>query len=150
MPKTSRAKSVKLSKAVSQYARMWPREIFDHVAESGVGRNRPLAKSIEFLDEPGVYVLYRDDVPYYVGQSDRLRRRLWNHAVRPEARYYNFWNFFSAFVVLEATDRDEIEGILIAAMPTANSSEPRFPKQRFPKEVVAMVRKLRKDRANPT
>ena len=69
--------------------------------------------------------------------------------MRPEARYYNFWNFFSAFVVLDAADRDEIEGILISAMPTANSSEPRFTKQRFPKEVVAMVRKLRKERANP-
>jgi len=149
MPKATEAKVVKGSKAVSQYARMWPREIFDHVAEDGAGRNKPLAKSIEFLDEPGVYVLYRDDVPYYVGQADRLRRRLWNHAVRPEARYYNFWNFFSAFVMLQATDRDEIEGILIAAMPTANSAEPKFPKQRFPKELVAMVRKIRKDRANP-
>jgi hypothetical protein len=128
---------------------MWPREIFDHVPEDDAGRNKPLAKSIEFLNEPGVYVLYREDVPYYVGQADRLRRRLWSHAMKPEGRYYNFWNFFSAFVVIDATDRNEIEGILIAAMPTANSAQPRLTREKFPKEVIAMVRKLRRDRATP-
>jgi hypothetical protein len=53
----------KVSRAVSAYARMWPREIFDHIAEGGERKNRPLVKSIDFLRQPGVYV------PYYVGQA---------------------------------------------------------------------------------
>lgn len=149
MPKTI-VKRELITKAVSQYARMWPREIFDHVSEDGSSGNKPLSKSIDFLKEPGVYVLYRDDVPYYVGQADRLRRRLWSHAMRPEARHYNFWNFFSAFVIPDPADRNEIEGILISAMPTANSAEPRLPKERFPKELIAMVRSIRRERANPS
>lgn len=139
----------KVSKAVSAYARMWPREIFDHISANGKTKNSTLDRSIDFLLKPGVYVLYRDDVPYYIGKAGRLRRRLWGHARRPEARYYNFWNFFSAFVVLDAAKRNEVEGILISAMPTANSAEPKLPKERFPKEVIAMVRRIRKDRANP-
>jgi len=139
----------KLMKAVSAYARMWPREMFDHLDPDGARKSSTLAKSVEFLDQPGVYVLYRDDVPYYIGQAEKLRRRLWLHAMKPEARHYNFCNFFSAFVVLNAAQRDEVEGILISAMPTANSAQPRLPKERFPKEVIAMVRKIRKDHANP-
>ncbi|HEY5329552.1 MAG TPA: GIY-YIG nuclease family protein [Acidobacteriaceae bacterium] len=139
----------KILKAVSGYARMWPREMFDHLDPDGIRKSTTLAKSVEFLNEPGVYVLYRDDVPYYVGKADKLRRRLWAHAMKPEARYYNFWNFFSAFVVLNAAQRDEVEGILISAMPTANSAQPKLPKEKLPKEVIAMVRKIRKDRANP-
>lgn len=141
--------TAKVSKAVTAYARMWPREIFDHIAVAGVRKNKPLEKSIDFLRQPGVYVLYRDDVPYYVGQAHKLSARLRGHAMRPEARYYNFWNFFSAFVVLEAAQRNEVESILISAMPTANSAQPKLPKEKLPKEVIAMVRKIRKDRANP-
>ena len=104
---------------------------------------------MDLLDQPGVYILYREDQPYYVGQATCLYDRIWAHANRPKDRHYNFWNFFSAFVVLNAAQRDEVEGILISAMPTANSAQPRLPKERFPKEVIAMVRKIRKDHANP-
>jgi hypothetical protein len=135
--------------AVSAYARMWPREMFDHVDPRAPRKNTPLAKGVEFLDQAGVYVLYRDDIPYYIGKADWLRKRLWWHALKPDARYYNFWNFFSAFVVLDATQRDEVEGILISAMPTANSAQPRLPRERLPKEVIAMIGKIRKTRANP-
>jgi hypothetical protein len=37
---------------------------------------------------------------------------------------YNFWTHFSAFVVEDVAHRNELEGILIAAMPTANSATP--------------------------
>jgi hypothetical protein len=84
-----------------------------------------LAKQLQFLNEPGVYVLYRDDNPYYIGQAARLRKRLWRWAKNPQSRYYQFWNFFSAFVVEDLALRDELEGILIACMPTANSMRPR-------------------------
>ena len=106
-----------------QYARMWPREIFDC--------DRRLAREIDILSRPGVYVLYRDDVPYYVGQASRLRTRLWQHANVPGSRYHNFWNFFSVFVPEDASRRDEIEAILIAAMPTANSAKPRLAREAF-------------------
>jgi hypothetical protein len=142
-------KSVKPKPTVELYARMWPREIFDHVSAVGENSRKPLAKSLDFLNSPGVYVLYRDDVPYYVGKATKLRQRLWSHATRPQARYFNFWNFFSAFVIPDAVDRTHIEGILIAAMPTANSAHPQLPKEKFPKAVIAMVRKIRRDRANP-
>jgi hypothetical protein len=69
--------------------------------------------------------------------------------MKPDARRYNFWNFFSAFVVLESGYRNEIEAILIAAMPTANSARPRLPKTKFPPEVIQMVRSIRKQQANP-
>jgi hypothetical protein len=73
----------KVSRVVANTARMWPREIFDHVADDGVSPNKPLAKSLEFLNNPGVYVLYRDDIPYYIGQAGKLRSRLWAHATKP-------------------------------------------------------------------
>jgi hypothetical protein len=73
-------------------------------------------------DKPGVYVLYRDDVPYYVGQAIRLRGRMRNHACIPGTRYHNFWNLFSAFVIRDQRRRDEIEGIRIDAMPTKSAS----------------------------
>src|SRR5690348_2275021 len=97
------------------YARMWPREIFD--------RGRSFVHTLDILEKPGVYVLYRDDIPYYVGQATKLRTRLWAHANVPGARYHNFWNFFSVFVADDARRRNEIEAILIAAMPTANSAK---------------------------
>ena len=89
----------------------------------------PLVESLRLLDGPGVYVLYGDDVPYYVGKGDRLRARMRHHADRPGSRYYNFWNFFSAFAIKDENTRDEIEGILIAAMPTANGVKPKLPKE---------------------
>jgi hypothetical protein len=46
--------------------------------------------------------------------------------------------------------RDEIEGILIAAMPTANSAKPKLKRAKFPLQVSQMVRRIRKYRANPT
>src|SRR3954468_18260007 len=73
------------NKPVSTYARMWPREVFD--CRNG---NRLLVKELEVLSQPGVYVLYRDDVPYYVGKAAKLRKRLWSHANQATTRYYNF------------------------------------------------------------
>jgi len=51
------------------------------------------------LSQPGIYILYKDDEPHYIGKTDRLRRRLYEHATRPDDRYYYFWTHFSAFVV---------------------------------------------------
>ena len=94
-------------------------------------------------------MLYRDDIPYYIGQAAKLRSRLRRHATAPDSRYYNFWNFFSVFVVADPKSRSEIEGLLIAAMPTANSMKPKLPRENFPPEVREMVRKIRRHYADP-
>jgi hypothetical protein len=131
--------AARTSGIVTGYARMWPREIFD--AKDG---NQLLARGCEFLTQKGVYILYRDEHPYYIGKTSRsLFGRMRGHAVRPEARYYNFWNMFSAFAVPDRTKRDELEAILIAAMPTVNSAEPKLNKMRFPREVVQFQKNLR-------
>ena len=47
---------------------------------SGRKKRRSLAKTLDILTRPGVYVLYRDGVPYYIGKAARMRSRLWQHA----------------------------------------------------------------------
>ena len=142
---------------LGQYARMWPREVFYRIipkekhGKSTTGKRPPrlMFRSIELLKESGVYVLYRDGIPYYIGQAKKLRGRLWQHACAPDSRYYNFWNHFSAFVVKEPNHRNEIEAILVAAMPTANSAKPRIQKESLPVGVRKMIREIGTTRANP-
>lgn len=145
---------------LGQYARMWPRDVFyrrlDLARRSNVrtekahpGRPAPLLfRTIELLAKPGVYILYRGDVPYYVGQAKKLRSRLWRHACVPDGRYFNHWNFFSAFVTEDRDHRNQVESILIAAMPTANSMKP-LKKTALPREVIKMVRQIQHAQANP-
>jgi hypothetical protein len=124
---------------VKGYARMWPREIFDDKAN--------VADKIEFLKNPGVYVLYNSDHPHYIGQTENLFSRIRQHA-NPRARFYHFWNLFSAFAVDDGKARDELEAILIAAMPTANSAKPKLNKERLPREVANLMRKMRDAKVN--
>jgi len=49
----------------------------------------------DLVNEPSVYVLYRDNIPYCVGQATKLRHRLWSHAGSPGARYGNFLSRFA-------------------------------------------------------
>jgi len=123
--------------ARAEYARMWPREIFD--VKEGKGS---LAATLDFLKEPGVYILYRDEHPYYIGQAESLFGRLRLHAVNVKTRYYNFWTHFSAFAEADPKRRDQLEAILIAAMPTANSSKPRLAKD-MPRRVAGLLKKMR-------
>ena len=62
-------------KIVSRYARMWPREVFDVMKEGKL-----LIKELEDLANPGVYILYRDDHPHYVG---KMPGRLFSRPSRP-------------------------------------------------------------------
>src|SRR5579863_2695794 len=127
--------TVKRNGIVEGYARGWPREIFDCKGK--------FAKQIGFLKGPGVYVLYNDGDPHYIGQAISMVKRLGDHA-KPQSRYYHLWNTFSAFQVggPKQSDklRDELEAILIAAMPTANSAKPKLNKMRMPREVVALMK----------
>jgi len=136
---------------IKEYARMWPREVFYWLVknESGKGKKISVARGLELVNEPGVYVLYRDGIPYYVGQALRLRDRLWAHACLPGARYHNFWNHFSAFVIEQQALRNQVEGILIAAMPTANGAKPRLQRAKMPDVVSRMSRDIYKHQANP-
>jgi hypothetical protein len=136
---------------------MWPREVFYRFVEKEKGMekegkkgSRLLFRQIPLLTKPGVYVLYRDTEPYYIGQAQKLRTRLNQHASMPGSRYYNFWNFFSAFVVEDQTHRNEIEAILIASMPTANSAKPRIMRESLPAGVRKMVREIERKKANPS
>ncbi len=114
-----------------QFFRMWSRA------------SRALFHSKEgraFIDQypnnSGFYILYRNDRPYYIGKTGRpLNMRLANHARKPNARHCNFWNYFSAFQIAQARHRDEIEAILISAMPTANSAHPRFSKKKLDRTI---------------
>jgi hypothetical protein len=118
-----------------QLFRMWPRALFHMREGKGV-----LAES---LKNAGVYVLYRDDEPYYIGKTAKsLFKRLRVHALRPNTRRYNFWNYFSAFEIAEESHRDEVEAILIAAMPTANSSRPKFERKAHDRQAARLLNKV--------
>ena len=119
---------------VEGYARSWPREIFD--------RDGKIAKEADFLKQPGVYVLYDNGRPHYIGQGASMYGRLKTYTL-PRSRYYNFWNAFSAFAVKDAKARAELEAILIAAMPTANSAKPKLNKMKLPRRVAALMKKIR-------
>ncbi len=82
---------VRQKQLVEEYARMWPREVVDRLIPNQDGKKKgtKLVKGLELLNKPGVYVLYRNDIPYYIGQAAPLRGRLWHHASYPGARYHN-------------------------------------------------------------
>lgn len=131
-----------------KFIRMWPRAIFTTPAEGTGKPGKPpaIAKTIPELNSPGVYILYRDDHPYYVGQTTgKLRSRIGAHAISVGGLRTYFWNYFSAFLVDDPDQIDEIEAILISAMPSVltNKSAPRLDRQRMGKTTRAVIRKLR-------
>ena len=64
---------------VSKFLRRLPRAIFD--TREIEDQKGSIASKILELRRPGVYVLYRDDVPFYVGKTEgKLFDRLWQHA----------------------------------------------------------------------
>ena len=130
---------MKSTKVVKAAAQMWPRLVFDLEEKHTVK---------ECLREPGVYVLFREDEPYYVGKTkNKLFNRIKAHAIGTRGRYYHFWNYFSAYLVPDSKHRDEVEGILIASMPTANSASPKIKRIHLPREVTSMMRRLRRKNA---
>lgn len=131
------------------FIRMWPRAIFTTSSEGQGKRGKPpaIARTIPELDSPGVYILYRDDQPFYVGQTKgKLRSRLRSHATNAGSIRSYFWNYFSAFLVHDDEGKiDEIEAILIAAMPSAlsNGAAPhlhRLPMGKATREVLRSIR----------
>ena len=111
----------KAKRIVTRYARMGPREVFD------IRRNGDFLEKVKAeLEKPGVYVLYKDEEPHYIGKTGgSLGGRIHDHTKSTD-ELYNFWNHFSAFEIVTEGDRDVIEAVLIASMPTANSANPKF------------------------
>jgi hypothetical protein len=98
---------------VKAAAQMWPRAVFDFDDKVDVKG---------CLERPGVYVLFRDDEPYYIGKTQA-----------------------GLFEVLSSKHRDEIEGVLIASMPTAaNSAAPKIKRIGLPKTVAQLMRNIRR------
>jgi len=136
-----RPSDIHLPSIVSQFARMYPREIFNHRISGPNGKPVNVARTLEILSRPGVYILYRDDHPYYIGKAKRLRSRLFSHARRPGSKYDLFWNYFSVFVVEDPKHRAEVEAMLIAAIPTANGAKPKLENHPYP-DAVRRVMKI--------
>lgn len=123
---------------VEGFAQMWPREVFQLDDSDG----NALFWTLEELDGPGIYVLYRDDHPYYIGRAGSERnpngsvlRRLRDHALNRADAYHLFWNYFSAYRVAPAhlTSIPQIEGLLISVMSlAANRANPPLPRIRPP------------------
>src|SRR3974390_2878988 len=130
-----------------KYVRMWPREVFYRrlpkpktvvgSKKSPPARTQWLYKTMDLLAQPGVYVLYLDGVPYYVGQTEMLRSSLAALARVPQSHYFRHWNYFSAFAA-DKKDLDNIEALLIAALPTA-SGRKLLKKEPYPAELTAML-----------
>jgi predicted GIY-YIG superfamily endonuclease len=93
------------------------------------------AYAVDFLEQPGVYVLYREDIPYYIGKATNLRRRLLTHT-RLGNRYANHWNHISIFVIHDEAHRSAVESILIASFPSANSAKPRIKRIPLPAKAL--------------
>ncbi len=132
-------------KLVGKFIRMWPRAIFDTPEIDG--QKSSIASKIEELKMPGVYILYRDDVPFYVGQAKgKLRSRLRSHASGVVSLKSYFWNYFSAFIVDNPSHIDEVEAILISAMPSVvtNSAKPKLPMVPMRESTKKLMRVLRK------
>jgi hypothetical protein len=130
---------------VSKFIRMLPRAIFD--TPEIEGQKGSVASKIEELKGPGVYILYRDDVPFYVGKTEgKLFNRLWQHANGVSTTRSYFWNYFSAFIVKNPRSIAEVEAILISAMPSVitNAARPRLEKMRKGKSIIKLLRKMRK------
>ncbi len=127
-------------KIVTKYARMWPREVWDIFEDNAL-----IVRKLPELQKSGVYILYRDDVPYYVGKTKtKLAKRLHDHSNKTSDRYFNYWNYFSFFVVPDPDHVDEVEGILIATMTTANSAAPKIDQVGLPKKISDVLRKVRR------
>jgi len=110
------------ARIVTRYARMWPRRILKLKDKAG------LAEVEKALSGKGVYILYWDDQPYYVGQTSlqTLFKRIRSHATKARNKYYNFLNFFSAFELGDVNLVKEVEAILIASVPSENRAVPRM------------------------
>lgn len=88
----------------------------------------------------GIYVLYKGDEVYYVGQTNSSFWRLWTHFKR--SANAGKWDKFSVFR-FNAKHLDSIETLLLhISKPKGNTNIPRIPKDR---EFTNVLRKEAKE-----
>jgi hypothetical protein len=128
-----------LNKMITAYIRMWPREVYN-IKD---GNKHLESVRQELRQKPGIYILYQNGQPYYVGQAKNLWYRIRNHAINQNAKHYHLWTHFSAFVLSDIQHINELEGLVIAAfgMTTANSSRMRMKRILLPKDAAKRLAK---------
>jgi hypothetical protein len=110
---------------------------------------RPKLQVADFRTQSGLYILYGDYGPYYVGKADRLGRRLKQHLNDRHAGRWNRFSWFGFQPVLSSCDAaglnrlkdprtrirgpmteqiGELEALLIRALGLENN----YAKMRFP------------------
>jgi len=72
------------------------------------GKLRPKLRLVDFRMQSGLYILYGDYGPYYVGKADRLGRRLKQHL---NDRHAGKWNRFSWFGFRGVQSKPDDRGI---------------------------------------
>jgi hypothetical protein len=124
---------------IAAYIQKWPRTVYN--LKDG---NQPLESIREKLrQKPGIYILYQNSQPYYVGQARNLWVRIRKHATNQNAKHYQPWTHFSAFIVNDIQSIKELEGLIIAAFDTAvvNGAKPRMTKILLPKDATKRLAK---------
>ena len=113
------------------------------------GERSPKLRVVDFRMQSGLYILYGDYGPYYVGKADRMGRRLKQHLKDRHAGKWNRFSWFGFRPVLETRDSlgmnklrepkqktrgttpqaiAELEALLIRALGLENN----YAKMRFP------------------
>ena len=118
---------------------MWPREVYN-IKD---GNKHLESVRQELRQKPGIYILYQNEKPYYVGQAKNLWNRIRNHATNQNAKHYHLWTHFSAFILSDTQHINELEGFVIAAFDTAtaNSSKMRMKRILLPKDAAKRLAK---------
>ena len=88
-------------KLVRSFAEKLPGTVFDVFWKEFKGLIR---------DQSGIYVLYKDGVPYYVGQASNLPWRIKHHL---EDRHEGKWDAFSFYVVRRTGYLKHLESLLL-------------------------------------
>jgi hypothetical protein len=123
------------------------------------GTNRPTLQLVDFRQQSGLYILYGDYGPYYVGRADRLGRRLKQHLGDRHAGKWDRFSWFGFRAVLTRKDSQglqelktlktkaggrmpqqigELEALLIRALGLqSNYAKMRFPAARMWTQVKA-------------
>jgi len=115
-------------KLIESYALMWPRKLYS--LRNGNQTIKAFRDTLE--NKPGIYVLYKGEEVFYIGQvggkgsiNGCLYSRIGDHALNYQDEYSHSWDHFSAFIVTEAGRPviDELEGFLQFACPRSRNTE---------------------------
>jgi len=126
---------------IKAFIRLWPREVYDMKSN---GKNIESVKN-ELFGKPGIYVLYRDEKPYYVGQAVNLWKRIKRHAVNQNSKQFHGWTKFSAFILEDKKYMNELEGLILSVLEneTANGAKQKITKIPLPADARKALAKLK-------